>query len=80
MAADVEEEVLLVDDLPHLPQLGAGHPAPRAQVTWSRTATSPRQVSMRWTSTEYKSTPTTVTNSSPNSKMVQVVNIIYWRP
>ncbi len=34
MAADVQDEVLFVDDLPDLPQLGAAHPAPRAQVTW----------------------------------------------
>jgi hypothetical protein len=33
MAADVQDEVLFVDDLPDLPQLGATHPAPRTQVT-----------------------------------------------
>jgi hypothetical protein len=33
MAADVQDEVLFMDDLPDLPQLGAAHPAPRTQVT-----------------------------------------------
>ena len=33
MAADVEYEILLMDDLPDLTQLRAGHPAPRTQVT-----------------------------------------------
>ena len=33
MAADVEYEILFMDDLPDLTQLRAGHPAPRTQVT-----------------------------------------------